>query len=153
MKPIICFFILMVSIATTNAKEIPVSDDIDTPLNKNQGNMMIMNSKPKKVTVKIDRTKGYYQVDSDLMKDPESEELFEDIDTSEEEKELSKTISEIAIDIKNDSELIKAKKIKEELDLENSSLEDTESRYKKLLKIDSTPREPTSSMEIEVSPF
>lgn len=113
-------------------------------------NPMLMQTKPKANNKKkIDRNTGFYNMGVD-----EVVELDDSlVDDASEEKEVDKTLSEISRSITDELTKDKLEKVKVDINLENEALEDVETRYKKLKLIDSTPREPSETEEIEISPY
>jgi hypothetical protein len=126
-------------------------EEIDT-LGESQysSNPMLMKTKPKLVARKIDRSSGFY---NDLSTVNITELDESEVDMTSEEKEIDLDIKDISSSIKDELTSEKLSKVKDEIKLDNDSLEDVDTRYQKLLKINSTPKEPSDSEEIDISPY
>lgn len=148
MKKIISFLFLL-SFQQASAKELSMNEFIYVE-NKSSNNPMVMKTKPVKEKRKIDRSTGFFD---DLGTVTITDLEDEVVDDTSEEKEINRTVKEISEGLKNDLTSEKLIKVKGDMQLENEALDDVESRYQKLLKIDSTPKEPSDTEDAEISPY
>jgi hypothetical protein len=108
---------------------------------------MIMNSKNNKKIVKIDRSVGFY----DNNDEDDEEKAISDSDIKTEEYEVDTLVKSISLRLKDDLFGEKKEKEREDFFLDNDSLEDADIRYKRLIKIDATPKEPSDDEDAEIS--
>ena len=146
---IILLTILLVS-KMAFSKELSV-DEFIYGETSSQNNPMLMKTKPKKIKKKIDRSIGFFEDKDSLIVTDLDDDL---VDSTMEEKEISKAIKEIISSLKEDEATDeKLIKVQDDIKLDNESLEDVESRYQKLLKVNSTPKEPSDTEEAEISSY